>query len=451
MKGKQLAILLVLGIVLAGTWFFISKRNQSSWSESTAGGGDKVVQFPINDVAHVVIKSSDGEVNLVKKSDVWTVQERADFPANFESVGSLLRKLWDLKTVQVVKVGPSQLPRLELDEKAATTVELKDKDDKSLGGLVLGKKYLRKGEGGMDFGGGSGGIPAGRYVKTLADARVSLVSETLDEVQPKPENWLARDFIKIDGPKAISVTGEHTWSVSRDSATGDWKLADANPDEKIDAGKTAALKSILASPTFTDVLAADAKLEEPVTTVKIETFDGFDYELKIGKPTDEKYPVLVDVSADFPKERTPGKDEKPEDQKRLDGEFALKQKEHGEKLAKEEKMEGRPYLVAKYVVDPLLKDRAALLADKPAEPAKPAIPGPGAPVSATTPPVAAPKPRIEATTPPVAAPLPKIEVTTPPVSAPPPPPAHSKASENSSTENPDQETSRSKPSPEPKE
>ena len=58
-------------------------------------------------------------------------------------------------------------------------------------------------------------------------------------------------------------------------------------------------------------------------------------------------------------------------------------------------MEGRAYLVAKYVVDPLLKERAALLPDKPAEPAAPA---PGS-VSVTTPPVTAPK--IEVATPPV--------------------------------------------------
>lgn len=419
MKGKQLAILLVLGVVLGGAWFIFSKRNQSSWSE-TAGGGGKVVEFPINDVAHITIKGSDGEVNLVKKAGAWTVRERGDYPANFESIGSLLRKLWDLKTVQVVKVGPSQLPRLELDEKAATKVEFKDKEDKPLGGLLLGKKHLRKSDGGGDMFGGAGGFPAGRYVKPLAREKVSLVSETLDEVQPKPENWLAKDFIKIDAPKSISVAGEHTWSLTRESAAADWQLADAKPDEKIDAGKTAALKSVFASPTFSDVLALDAKLEEPITNAAIETFDGFRYELKIGKPTGENHPVLVNVSANFPKERTPGKDEKPEDKTRLDGEFAVKQKGLEEKLDKEKKMEGRPYLVAKYVVDPLLKDRAALLADKPAEPANPADTEPHAPVSVTTPPVTAPAPapKIEAVTPPVT--VPKIQTVTPPVTAPPP-------------------------------
>jgi len=247
MKGKQLVILLLVVAALGGAWKVLSKRSQSSWSETSAGAGGKIVEFPINDVAHMVIKTPAGELNLVKKSDVWTVNERADYPANFEQVSGLIRKLWELKTVQEVKVGASQLPRLELDEKSATVVTFQDKDDKPLSALVVGKKHLRKGEGGDQFGGPSDGFPAGRYVKPAAGARVSLVSETLDEVDPKPERWLAKDFIKVDGPKSIAVTGPQNWSVSRESTSAEWKLADAKPDEKLDTGKTAALGSIFAS------------------------------------------------------------------------------------------------------------------------------------------------------------------------------------------------------------
>jgi hypothetical protein len=332
-------------------------------------------------------------------------------------VSGLIRKLWELKTVQEVKVGASQLPRLELDEKSATVVTFQDKDDKPLSALVVGKKHLRKGEGGDQFGGPSDGFPAGRYVKPAAGARVSLVSETLDEVDPKPERWLAKDFIKIDGPKSIAVTGPQTWSVSRESTSAEWKLADAKSDEKLDAGKTSSLGSIFASPSFMDVQAPDTKLEEPTTTATIETFDGFRYELKIGKPDGDNHPVLVNVSANFPKERTPGKDEKPEDKERLDGEFVVKLKKLEEKLTAEKKMEGRRYLVAKYVVDPLLKDRAALLPDKPAAPAQPTTSAPAAttpPVTVTTPPGSAPVPRIEAVTPPVQAPpIPAKKAATP--------------------------------------
>jgi hypothetical protein len=442
MKGKQLAILLVLVAVLGGAWYLTSERNRASRS-STGGAGGKVVELPINDVAQLTIKTSSGQVNLVRKGDVWTVQERADYPASFEQVSDLLRKFWDLKTVQEVKAGPSQLPRLELVEpgkgdNAGTLVEFKDKDGKTLNALLLGKKHMRKSEGGpMDF----GGFPAGRYVKVLSGTKISLVSEPLEEADPKPERWLQKDFLKIDGPKTITLAGQtdaQRWSVTRDSAAGEWKLADAKPDEKIDPAKTTPLASVFAAPSFNDVLAADAKpedtgLDKP-TVATIETFDGFRYELKIGKANGEARPVLISVSASFPKERTPVADEKPEDKTRLDEEFKAKQKTLEEKLAKEKKFEGRPFLIPNFAVEPLLKDRAGLLPDKPAEttatPPPPGMPPhpPGAtqpvtvttpPITVTTPPVTIPAqpPKNEAVTPPV-----KVEAVTPPVQAPPLPP-----------------------------
>ncbi len=395
MKGKQLFILLVLAAVAGGAWYFLAKRHRDAWSETGRGGG-KVAEFPINDVAHLKIKGSADEVNLVKKADVWTVQERADYPASFEQVGTLLRKLWELKTVQEVKVGASQMPRLELEEpgkgdKSGTLVELIGADGKTHTALLLGKKHLRKTEGAGEMGGGS---PAGRYVKVVGLPKVSLVSDSLDEVEPKPENWLAKDFVKIEGPRSIVVVGPtdaQKWAVTRENATAEWQLAEAKPDEKVDNSKTFALGTIFSSATFNDVLAPDAKpedtgLDKPTVAV-IETFDGLRYELKIGKATGENHPLLVNVTANLAKERTPGKDEKEEDKKKLDEEFAAKRKQLEEKLANEQKFAGRAYLVEKMAVEPLLKERAALLAEKLAEPA---APGAAVPSSATTPPISIP-------------------------------------------------------------
>lgn len=75
MKGKQLLLLLVLAALAGGGWYYFTQRNRAAWSE-TGGGGGKVIEFPINDVAHLRIKNADGEVNLVKKDDAWLVKER---------------------------------------------------------------------------------------------------------------------------------------------------------------------------------------------------------------------------------------------------------------------------------------------------------------------------------------------------------------------------------------
>jgi hypothetical protein len=400
MKGKQLLILVVLVVLLGGIGLWLQKRNQSSWSESGAGAGAKVVEFPINDVTHVIVKGPGGELNLVRINDEWTVRERGDYPANYEQVTGLLRRLWDLKTVQTVKVGPSQFARLELvepgkGEGSGTLLELRGKDDANVAALVLGKKYLKKSEDGpMEM----EGFPAGRYVMPLGGNKVSLVSETLDDVEAKPERWLRKDFIKIENPKSIALAGTTEpmhWTVTRDTATAEWKLEGAKPDEKLDQNKVSPIASALANPSFKDVLARDAKPEETgldkPSTVTINTFDEFSYVLKIGKLTNEAYPVQFTVSANLAKERTPAKDEKAEDKTRLDEEFKAKNERLEEKLAAEKKLEERIYLVEKFSIDALLKDRAALLAEKKPEtpPAAnaPGTPGAPAPAPAAHPPI----------------------------------------------------------------
>ncbi len=410
MKGKQLALLLLLAFALGGAGYYLQKDNHGSWSG--AGSSDsKVFNLPLNDVAQMVVKTAGSEVNLVRKDDIWTVSERADYPANYEQISGLLLKLWNLKPVQEVKVGPSQYARLDLVEPdkgagSGTRLEFRDKDGKALAALLLGKQFVRKADAESPE---MPGIPAGRYVLPLnGDAKVSLVSETLDEVIPLPENWLKRDFLKIENPKTLTLAGDtdaRHWKLTRENATAEWKLEGAKEEEKVDAGKTGAVSSAFAAATFSDVLAPTAKPEETgldkPTVVRIETFDQFNYTLKIGKLTGANYPVIIETAATLPKERVAGKEEKPEEKTKLDEEFKATTKRLEEKLAAEQKFAGRPFLVPSSTIEQLLKDRSALLVEKAPEP-------PAAPT---------------ATTPPVSVTTPPITVTTPPVTVPPAPPA----------------------------
>jgi hypothetical protein len=404
MKGRQLALVLVLLVVLGGIALFLKSRNSASWSETATTSGGKVLDFPLNDVSQVTIKESGSELNLARKDGVWTVKERADYPADFDKVSSLLRKLWELKPVQDVKAGPSQLARLQLTEPAAgsangTLLDLKGAGDKRIAALLLGKKNLRNS--GQPAGEG-GGIPAGRYVMGMDGAnRVFLVSDTFDEIQLKPEQWLRRDFIKIENAKSIAVAGTTpavNWKIMRDAAASPWKLADAKPGEELDTNKATNTASLSTSMSFADVLASDVPVEETgldkPSTVRIETFDNFVYELRIGKLMGENYPVLVSVKADLPKERTPAADEKPEDKGKLDLEFQTKQKQLSDKLATEQKLPARPYLIAKSTIDQVLKDRALLMAEKKPSPSPTvaALPAGPKPASLLKPPVATTRP-----------------------------------------------------------
>jgi hypothetical protein len=152
MKGKQLAIILGLVVLVGGIALFLSRRHSAEWSSSATSTTDKILNFPLNDVTHVTLKGGGTELNLVKKDDLWTVRERADYPADFDKVSALLRKLWELHPVQDVKIGPSQLGRLQLGEpggdasSSSTLIDLKGANDQRLSALLLGKTFLRNSE-----------------------------------------------------------------------------------------------------------------------------------------------------------------------------------------------------------------------------------------------------------------------------------------------------------------
>ena len=377
MNRKQFVILLVAGLIAGVVGWRISQQKRESFKTSDTTSEKLVPNFPINDIAQVRIKQSAAEVNLVKKDDLWRVKERAEYPANFTELGDFLRKVQDLKTIEEVKVGPSQMGRLELNSpdkggtNTATVVEFKDGKGGSLKSLLLGKKYSKSApDESSQFGGG--GFPVGRYVMVPGtESKVWLINDPLTQVEAKPENWLNKDFFKVEKLKSISVThpgGTNSWALSRDKEGGDLKLADTKEGENLDTGKASGAGYALSSPSFNDVVVdpkpEETGLDKPIVA-KLETFDGFTYNVKIGKAMkEETYPLQVAVEANISKQREPGKDEKPEDKEKLDKEFKDKQTKLEEKLKNEKKFEKWTYLVAKWSVDPLLKERKDLLAEK---------------------------------------------------------------------------------------
>jgi hypothetical protein len=383
MNRKQLGLLIVICLVVGGLGLFLAKRKQDAWSADSRDLGQRVLKDftlnALNDVTQLHVRQGDKEVNLVKKGDDWVVKERGDYPANFNDVTDLLRKLFDLKVSRPIQAGPSYLPRFELlppDNKGTnggTLLELKDKGGKALASLLLGKKHAKESSN-PQMGGGS--FPDGRYVMVGNDPKtIALISDALANVEPKAEQWLNKDFFKVEKPKTISVVSTNAtnnWSLTRETETGEWKLADAKPTEQLDTGKSSGVTSAFSFASFDDVStsgSAEAMAKPLVGT--IETFDGFTYTIKVGNKTaDDKHFMQVAIAGNFPKERTPGKDEKPEDKDKLDKEFKEKTKKLEDKLKTEKAFENWTYLVSKWTVDPLLKERKDLLQEKKEEPKK---------------------------------------------------------------------------------
>ncbi len=398
MNRKQSLILIILGLAIGGLGIYLLNRQKGSFESSSPGEQRVLKDFPLNDVTHVRIVKGTNEVHLVR-GETWTVKERWDYPANFTEISDLLRKIWELKPVQDVEVGPSQYGRLELvspteskGTNSATLVEFKDGKGSNLRSILLGKQHMKESPGGGPTGMG-GGFPVGRYVLVPDAKKVWLVNETFSNVDTKPEQWVNKDFFKAEKVKSVAVTSPNptnTWSLARETESGEWKMADLKEGENFEASKASSLNYALSSPSFNDVASPDARPEETgfdkPTVAKLETFDGFAYTITIGGTNEDNIHLKMDVAANLQKERAAPADEKPEDKEKLDKEFKDKLAKLEEKLKNEERFEKWTYLVSKWTVDTLLKPRTDFLAEKKEEP-KPAETTESKPVDPATPPV----------------------------------------------------------------
>lgn len=429
---RLLVALGVIGVIAAILHFADFGDRVSTVEESTSK--HKVFKdFPLNDVAKISIEAKDASVNLVKGEKSWEVVERDDYPANQDPIVTLLKNVWDLKIAQPVTIGRSQFGRLNLispeeaekAEDGATILKFQDAEGKDLGVLWLGKVYERSENRPNPFGGGMATTDAGRYVKTGSSNAVFLVGETFTSADTDPSQWLDKTFFKVDGVKTIEInTNEpaNDWKLTRNSASGDFVLANAKKDEKLDQTKVSSMKSAFSNPQIEDVFVGDeAKKNQPKSaTFVITTFDGFTYKIQTGEKNDlNELSLTVEVSAKFQEKRNPGEEESDEEKGRLDKEFEENLHKLKEKFNSEKKLEGHVFKVRSYLVDPIKKPRSELMEEKQEE-GSPAdgkevapgisLPVPGLP-NAMPQPKPAPKPKASPKAKPGAKSAPKPEAT----------------------------------------
>jgi hypothetical protein len=379
MNSKQLLTVLVIVIVVgAASLLVYNKRMEGRRSGNVALGQKLLGDLPVNDITRISIQQGTNEVNLEKKDDLWRVRERGGYPAAFGEISSFLLKAREVKVMESEEVGPSQLARLSLapgqNTNSPVVVEFIGQGDKPVQSLLLGKKHMKKSSRPSPMGDMDGSWPDGRYVK-LGDKsqKVALISEPFENIEPEPERWLNKDFLRVEKPRSVAVqypVASNSWKLVRETENGDWTLTDAKEGEQLDRSKASSVSYPLSSASFNDVLAGvnpdQLGLGQP-TVLTIETFDNFTYTLKAGQKTNDNYPVTIQVSAQLPKERTAGNEEKPEDKARLDKEFQESQKKLQEKFNKEKALENWIYEVSGWTLDSLLKERSQLMVDKKGE------------------------------------------------------------------------------------
>jgi hypothetical protein len=428
MNKRQVIILWVIAIALGAAVTAVKvSQNQSTRNATKRSQGQTLFEsFPANDAASIEIQGAAGSVTLAKKDGKWVVAQRDGHPANKTFVNDFIRTLGELKVTLGLEAGPSFAPRFGMDEAATKpadrglTATFKDAAGKEIAKVSLGKS-IESGSAPSPMGGGSA---VGRYVRNHADdSGFYAVSEMFPSVSDDAKRWLDSGFINPEKIKSITLSqpgkSENAWKLTRDDENAEFKLEGATATEVLDTTVTGPLKSLFSYARFEDVVPANKVAERAADdgkrTAVIETVEGFTYTLHISptKPgpaapaapdaepaATDNFLLTVEVAAEIPKERKKAEGEKPEDAKAKDTAFAERQKALTEKLAKEKALAGITFEVAKSTVDPLLKDRAALITKATPPPAEGAPTGgvqqlPGGmiarpPVSATTPSISVP-------------------------------------------------------------
>lgn len=385
MNRKSFLILLGLVAVLGGAGLLLFWNDLSAWRKSDAKIGAKLFEkVAVSEIAQIKLTDGKGSVQLVIKDKRWVVEQRSGYGANTQDIGDLLIKLSELKVVQTEAVGATLLPRLNLVEPDAkggdakaieamgTQLEMFDATGKSAASILLGKKVIKIEDSPLPI---KPQTPVGRYVLMPGSATVLVVSDALVVAEANAGRWLAKSFFKAERIRSLAVSGEGAqWKISRPEEYGQWKFAEGGGE--LDASAAVGAVNALAGLSFSDV-AVDVKAEAlaKARSFVAETYDNLVYTVKVAKRAEgDDYYLSVAISGEPPRERKPEKGEKAEDKARLDKQFAETLVKLDERVKAEKELGTWTFVVAGKTLEPLLKDRAALIA-KPRQPGAGGAPG----------------------------------------------------------------------------
>ena len=369
--------------VLVGAGLLLFWNDLSAWRKSDAKIGAKLFEkVAVSEIAQIKLTDGKGSVQLVIKDKRWVVEQRNGYGANTQDIGDLLIKLSELKVVQTEAVGATLLPRLNLVEPDAkggdakaieamgTQLELFDATGKSVASILLGKKVIKIEDSPLPI---KPQTPVGRYVLMPGSATVLVVSDALVVAEANAGRWLAKSFFKAERIRSLAVSGEGAqWKISRPEEYGQWKFAEGGGE--LDASAAVGAVNALTGLSFSDV-AVDVKADAlaKARSFVAETYDNLVYTVKVAKRAEgDDYYLSVAISGEPPRERKPEKGEKAEDKARLDKQFAETLVKLDERVKAEKELGTWTFVVAGKTLEPLLKDRAALIA-------KPRQPGAGGP------------------------------------------------------------------------
>jgi hypothetical protein len=288
MTNKSLFIVGFVAAVAAGAAALVISNRSGHETAKAVAPKDQAPLFPglrekMGEVAKIKLKRGAVEATLSKNGGdkpAWFVENRGNYPAEFDRVGRLIGALAEATIVEPKTSKPEYYEAIgvaDVDKPGAkgTHIEFDDASGKPLAALIVGTNAP-----------GGSGDPSAQpryFVKKDGEAQTYLASGDLS-TQPDPMTWLNRAIAEVDAPKVKSATITQTVN-GQPQVVKVSKSAPAEQKytlENMPAGRqlkddyaTSRVAQAMVGLTMDDVAPATGMdFSKPDATVEAELFDG---------------------------------------------------------------------------------------------------------------------------------------------------------------------------------
>lgn len=264
----------------------------------------------VRDIALIHVVSKKGAFDIAFKPEKgWVLPDKANYPADFDTVRQTIIGMAALQTVERKTSRPDWLHYIHLvapPKGDGVEIALEDEDGKTLAALIAGKSE--------DIGDASA---HGLYVRRLESDQSWLVRSVFDP-KSDPSDWMDKNIVDVDAARIqeadVDPANGQSYEVSRDKLTDpDFQLSPipkgrevafpTGPDGVADA---------ISNFTFDDVAPASNFDFTNAARVVTRTFDGLVVAVRVIQQGNDYWATL---SA----EAVPGKEDAAAEARKIDG------------------------------------------------------------------------------------------------------------------------------------
>lgn len=287
MKIKTFVILVIIALVLSLGGYMLIHFQKGRPSERLMG---RLLfkEFPAGRIAMVTIQGPKDSVILKKLENQWVVQSRLNYPADFNKLSDLVRKLKEAKIGRVFESNEGSLKRLALIEPAkeenegeerGLRITFSDEKEKEIKNLLFGKSRET---------GDPRGASEGQYLMLQGDTKIYLVDKDFSTLEAISLEWLEKKLVDVqaDDVKGIlcqSIDGKKIeYHFERPAKGKDFEALQFPAGKKVKESTLDQLSRALAALNMENIVDPSSLSESPIKMskqIEYSLFNGLIYRI----------------------------------------------------------------------------------------------------------------------------------------------------------------------------